>query len=303
MNHQKRYEENLVSRFKSPWDYQSFANAVRTERRFLHTTTVRTFLDAVNRGSQERKLVVPVGKIFSRAQVGCDEWSRTNEPGRRWVEEVPFKPQRMIPLSRNVPEGRINPRGIGYLYLATDAKTAIAEVRPSVGTPVTVAQFETTKQLTLVDLSRETRRKGPPVTGLMWYASVAHRIDELSQQEIDQSVWAQIDNAFSHPVDPHDEYLNYVPTQVIAELLAEKKYDGVIYGSGLNTDGYNIALFDVKSAKFLNAQLYRVDGVDYNFHESSNLWFLKDGQYVTTVITDIRPVDSKEPRSTQSKQD
>ncbi|MXY05863.1 MAG: RES family NAD+ phosphorylase [Gammaproteobacteria bacterium] len=284
-----------MSGFKSPWDYQRFATAVRNERRFFQTSPVRAFLEAVHRGSVDRRVDLPAGKVFSRAQTGFAERNRRDDEGREWIEEVPFRPERMIPPSRNVPEGRINPRGIPYLYLATDDKTAISEVRPSVGTPVSVAKFRTSRQLTLVDLSGATRRDDPPATGLDWLLSVAYRMDQLSQEEIDRYVWAQIDFAFSKPVDSNDEYLNYVPTQVIAESLAEDGNDGVFYGSGLNLKGYNLALFDIHSAEFLNAQLFRVVRVDYDINDMGNPWFLKDGKYFTHEITKIFPADADAP--------
>ena len=120
-------------------------------------------------------------------------------------------------------------------------------------------------------------------------------MDQLSQEEIDRYVWAQIDFAFSKPVDSNDEYLNYVPTQVIAESLAEDGNDGVFYGSGLNLKGYNLALFDIHSAEFLNAQLFRVVRVDYDINDMGNPWFLKDGKYFTHEITKIFPADADAP--------
>ena len=276
-----------VSGFRRPWEYDVFAEAVLSQRRFLHTPAVKAFLDAVDRGSMTREIVMPAGKVFSRAQTGCREMSRQDKTGRRWMEELPYLPERMIPPSRNVREGRINPRGIAYLYLATDDKTAISEVRPSVGMSVTVAKFRTKKQMTLVDLARETRREGLPRTGLMWFSSVMQRKGKISQEDIDQSVWAQIDLAFSKPADPNDEYLNYVPTQIIAELLVERNYDGIIYRSGLNPKEYNVALFDVNSAEFVSAQLFAVDRIDYDFSESGKTWFLKNEEYASIEITKV----------------
>lgn len=281
-----------MSGFKTPWEYNDFANAVRTRERFIHTPAVKAFLDAVCRGSQDRTEVIPAGRVFSRAQTGCNEQWRDDETGRRYMDEVPYSPRRMIPLSRNARAGRINPRGIAYLYLATDQKTAISEVRPAVGMPVTVAKFRTTKEMTLVDLTDENRNNGLRATGLLWYLSVMKQKGKLSQTEIDGSVWAQIDIAFSKPVGPDDEHLNYVPTQIIAELIASQEFDGIIYRSGLNEDGLNLALFDVNSAEFLQAQVFRVNRVDYDAHESGNPWFVKDGAYGTLEITDTRADDS-----------
>ena len=289
-------DEGLMSGFKTPWEYNDFAKAVRKKGRFIHSPTVKAFLDVVCRGSQDRKIVIPAGKVFSRAQTGCKKQWRDDGTGRRWMDEIPYSPKRMIPLPRNAREGRINPRGIAYLYLATDHKTAISEVRPAAGMRVTVAKFRTTKQMTVVNLTAETPEQGLPATGFLWYASVMQRRGKVSQEEIDGSVWAQIDIAFSKPVGPDDEHLNYVPTQIIAELIASENYDGIIYRSGLNEDGFNLALFDVNSAEFLQAQVFRVDRVDYDAHESGNPWFEKDGAYVTLEITDTRTDDGDMPR-------
>ena len=146
--------------------------------------------------------------------------------------------------------------------------------------------------MTLVDLTDENRESGLRTTGLLWYLSVMEQKGELSQNEIDGSVWAQIDIAFSKPVGPDDEHLNYVPTQVIAEIISSQDFDGIIYGSGLNEDGFNVALFDVNTVEFLQAQVFRVNRVDYDASESGNPWFVKDGAYSTIEITDTRAADS-----------
>lgn len=41
---------------------------------------------------------------------------------------------------------------------------------------------------------------------------------------------------------------DYVPTQIIAELIKSLGYDGIAYKSSL-ANGHNIALFDLESAK------------------------------------------------------
>ena len=115
--------------------------------------------------------------------------------------------------------------------------------------------------------------------------------DNLSTDQIEQAVWADIDNAFSRPVGPHDEYVNYVPTQIIAETFLDQGFGGIVYMSALSDEGYNVALFDVNAVELSSCQLFRVPRVKYEFTEHSNAWFLRDGKYFTNVITDIRPVD------------
>lgn len=59
----------------------------------------------------------------------------------------------MRPMKDAAYEGRVNPKGISYLYLATDEKTAIYEMCPWVCKKVTVAKFDARKELRIVDLT------------------------------------------------------------------------------------------------------------------------------------------------------
>ena len=272
--------------FKSVHDYQKFANAVRSRRRFIHSEDVAAFLQAVSNTGKDRETTLTAGATLWRAQTGSREWQRNENGGHEWVEDAPFTPERMIPPVRNPSEGRVNPRGIAYRYLATDRKTAIPEVRPWSGSLVSVAAFKTTRNLRLVDCSKNHGKAG----GWGYLMDIPEdQWDNLSPEQIEQAVWADIDNAFSRPVGPDDEYVNYVPTQIIAEMFLAQDFDGIAYKSALSEEGYNVALFDVNAAEFSSCQLFDVTRVEYEFKECSNAWFLRDGEYFTTVITDIRP--------------
>ena len=142
--------------FKSIDDYREFADTVQSKRRFFHTEIVTAFLKAVSNGSKKREVIVSAGQTLWRAQKGCRDWQRTDAEGREWVEEAPFSPERMIPPPRIPSEGRINPRGIAYLYLASDIRTSISEVGPSNGSLVTVARFDISRELKLVNFSEGT---------------------------------------------------------------------------------------------------------------------------------------------------
>jgi len=59
----------------------------------------------------------------------------------------------MKPIPEKVSDGRANPKGIDCLYIATDYDTAILEVRPLIGSYVTVAKMEITRPLKIVDFT------------------------------------------------------------------------------------------------------------------------------------------------------
>ncbi len=66
---------------------------------------------------------------------------------------VPHSRERMKPLKDRAPEGRINPKGIPCLYLATERDTALSEVRPWIGSLNSVGQFKTSRNLVVIDCS------------------------------------------------------------------------------------------------------------------------------------------------------
>ena len=268
--------------FKEPFDYQIFEDVVKKKRRFVRTAWVDKFLRAVSQGAKAREVLIEPNKDLWRAQDGCAKWPPEDGGEQETAgSRAPHGPKRMVPPDANIAEGRLNPRGIPYLYLASDIATAIAEVRPSVAMPVTVAMFRTTKQIRLVNLWEIERDKDNPfVTGLIWYSIVMRRDTPITQEEIDRSVWAQITNAFSKPVNSSDEQLDYVPTQIIAEALRATGADGVIYESSLNGEGKNYALFDIRSAEFQCARLYQVARITYMTSKDGDLWVSKDGKYL-----------------------
>ena len=74
------------------------------------------------------------------------------------MEPLGYPAERMKPLPNAPTEGRVNPAGIPVLYMATNRRTAISEVRPWIGHSVSVAQFRIRRRLKAVDLSKEIGR-------------------------------------------------------------------------------------------------------------------------------------------------
>jgi hypothetical protein len=187
----------------------------------------------------------------------------------------------------------VNPRGIAYLYLATDRRTAVSEVRPWKGALVSVASFEIRRNLRLVDCSKNHGRAG----GSNYFLSIPiGKLDiPFSQEQIEDAVWTSIDNAFSHPVGRDEEYVSYIPTQIIAERFLDDGFDGIAYKSSLSPKGYNMALLDVNDAELRTCQLFHLTRIDYEFEEWGGAWFLQDGKYFTQVLTDFRAVGEVQP--------
>ncbi|MBU2812713.1 RES family NAD+ phosphorylase [Acidithiobacillus thiooxidans] len=185
-------------------------------------------------------------------------------------EQCPHPVERMKPLRFLATEGRANPKGIPYLYLATSKETSMSEIRPWIGSEISVAQFKIKKELTIVDCS-ECNLTNP------FYFDSSRGIYEPSSKDKEKSVWAHIDKAFSEPVVKNDNRADYAPTQILAELFKNNGFDGVAYKSMLS-DGNNVVLFHPEEAEMLNCSLYVTKNVIFEFGEAANPYFVQSRQ-------------------------
>ena len=164
--------------------------------------------------------------MYWRAQLGHD-YRQEGTGDDAFDVECALPPQRMTPRRDRAIEGRANAKGIPCLYLATAKNTAIAEVRPWIGSYVSVGQFETVRDLRIIDCSHNHGDKA-------YYFSVG-RPRRLTAEETEKAVWSNIDKAFAAPTARDDDVAEYVPTQIIAELFRHEGYDGLAYRSSFCT--------------------------------------------------------------------
>ncbi len=266
--------------FKSWRSFWHFEEAVIRRTRYIHGDEISQFLEAVRQTAAKHADVLPAGTPLWRAQLGNDwksdrpdenDFPTLDMPDGADVVRVssfspdhprlpgipcPFAPERMKPLRERAVEGRANPKGIPFLYLATDRTTAIGEVRPWIGSYVSVGLFKTGRELKLVNCAT-----GP--------LSMFHVGREPPAEKREELVWTCIGDAFARPVTPNDDVADYAPTQIIAELLRADGFDGVIYRSSLG-EGHNIVLFDVNAAELEKCDLFTIRNVTFDADEGGN---------------------------------
>ena len=146
-----------MAEFSSTNSYYRFEQAVTRETRYVYNREVREFLAAVVETSQKRKDSIERSTILWRAQKGYT--FRMENAGTEEEFDVPdaFDPERMVPKSEFVGDGRVNPGGIPCLYLASSKEVAVAEVRPWVGSYISLAQFKIMRNLVVVDCTKDKR--------------------------------------------------------------------------------------------------------------------------------------------------
>jgi hypothetical protein len=131
--------------------------------------------------------------------------------------------------------GRMNARGISVFYGASDAKTAVKEVRPPVGSMVAVARFNILRGLRLLDL-----------TALKTVDSGGSLFDPATLVAMQKgSFLSLLSHTMSRAVMPHEEASEYLTTQAVADYLAsEIGLDGIVFPSVQSGySGTNVVLF------------------------------------------------------------
>jgi RES domain len=241
--------------------FWKFSVSVRYRDRFIHGEQVQAFLASVAASAQNRVFETTLGKALWRAQVG-HAWEQRELDGTQFDEPVPFSSERMKPLRGYAREGRVNPRGIAYLYVASTKETAVAETRPWLGALVSVAQMTPARVLRLVNCSEGHDSK------LDLY------LEEPSPEIREQAVWRAIGREFSKPASPDLDFGEYVPTQVLAEHFRKLGYDGIVYKSKLGP-GLNLALFEPDILDIVDVRLYPVKSVTIEIGEVENSYVVK----------------------------
>lgn len=223
---------------------------MRRQLRYVRGVAHDNFLLAVLETGVRRQLSVTPDTYFGglwRAQLG-NRWKNVNKDGKVQRLPCPYARKRMKPIPDKVSDGRANPKGIACLYVATDYETALLEVRPLIGSYVTVAKVKITKDLKIVDFTSSD-------------VNFAHRFGVETIDVKERAVWSEINHAFSKPVERSDSSLDYIPTQILAELFKSNGLDGVAYKSSYGERGHNIALFDLDAAEIEDCYLCQIEDV------------------------------------------
>lgn len=256
--------EIMISHFKSWHSYRDFEQEVKHSSRYIRSSESNEFLQTLLATSEGFKERIESGSIFCRAQLGC-----------RYGDVFPHKhsphpPERMKPRHREAPAGRANPKGMPCLYLSTKEKTAISEVRPWVGSMVSVAQFKTLRKLVIINFTESKFDPHDKKYKKLEFISYEREPKPIVRKDI---VWTEINEAFSRPIIPNDQVDDYVPTQIIAEFFKDAGFDGIAYASSLGT-GHNLAIFDVDALQIDNCFLYEVNKVDIAFCKTGDDYFV-----------------------------
>ncbi len=248
----KLRNKEKMKTFKNWNSYSEFADEVRYESRYIYSPKVEVFLDTLLETS--RSCIKTLKKDYKlwRAKLGC------NFNDENFA--IPHKREKMVPLIDSAPEGRANPKGIPYLYLATTKETAMAEIKPYKGSKISVCEFSIQTDIKLIDFT-------------LYETHAICSLNEPTDENKLRNVWGEINNSFSKPIKSTDYSADYASTQIIAELFKNKGFDGIKFKSSLG-EGHNIMLFDINNAEPQSFELYELKDISFEFKPSDNVRFI-----------------------------
>lgn len=263
-----QYEPKLPDGHIYHQAWSKFEDELRTKSRYFSSSTKKT-LDAIFKEVAALKthsgvsVVTDAGpgtpiKTLFRARVFQSE--------SKVLEALKYPDKELGPPPPGLASaGRMNAKGIAVFYGAAELDTAIAEVRPPVGSSVVTGEFKILRPLRLLNLEA--------LSGVYAKGSI---FDPAYAKERERAAFlGNLTHKMNRPVQPHDEENSYLTTQVIAEYLAmEAGLDGIIYPSvQKNGASRNVVLFhDASRVETLaipprteiSADLYESD--DEGFH-------------------------------------
>lgn len=217
--------------------WKAFENRIKYINRFHSNMANKKILEAFF-----NNLIVNIGKSkrFYRARISDSGKPISNEN------------MGAAPLGLSTP-GRLNASGIGYLYLCQDYKVALGEIKASLNDVCTVASFEISEELKLVDLSQ---------ISVLSIFSFEDKITYLMNFDI----LKQIDIVMREISNKNRSEIAYVPTEYMSDLIKDMdNVDGIIYESTIDNDTKDLVLFDDEKVHLLEEETinYVVKGINY----------------------------------------
>lgn len=221
--------------------WHAFQRTIRREARYFNTDA-ESWLDDIFTGLNDQRTwngdsvivdiaVVTAGNGFFRARYA---------PNDAKLAEILSDPISQLgpPPNGTATAGRMNAAGLSVFYGAIDRETCLSEIRAPVGSSVVIGRFNPIRPIRLLDLDRLSR--------------VAY-----NGSHFDEDYWGKRNRVYilpaivrriARPIMPGDEAFGYLPTQFVADYLAQRlepKIDGVLFAS-TQTDGVgqNVVLFN-----------------------------------------------------------
>ena len=207
------YEE----RGPDDWDFretwEAFRDEIRFRKRFFSTyaeeALTHIFGDLGTHKSRGESVIREISPDDETFHI----WRGRKAQSPKDLEAILKSPAREIgPPPPRLAKGRMNASGIPVFYGSMEKDTSIAELRAPVGSQVVVAKFELLRPMRLLDLDALTEI----------YVEVSHFDPDYVTHTGRAAFLRSLAHEICRPIMPQDEAFEYLPSQAVAEYLANK---------------------------------------------------------------------------------
>lgn len=238
------------------YEFLKWKNIVNNINRYYDQSTL---LDILYDNASLIEYEISAGRHFYRGRVfDLDEVVSTNGEYLDWVDDKKTSFQGYnkrasgAPPVKNAMEGRLNGKGISFLYTCKDISTVICELRPTIHEKISVAEFITRKKLIFADLT------------------IIKAKEVQNNNQLLSDLLRKIAEEFSIP---HYAGHNYSFTQYLAGHFANMGFHGIVFKSSLDPQGENYVFFNPKDCEAINSQLFMVDDISIQYSSLSRIDF------------------------------
>ncbi len=231
---------------------KAFINEIQYNNRNPRDIKALELLDDISTNSE--RILYPSDKLY-RCRIIKDDNAINKEKNFYGYNAK----DSFVPPANVTSDMRANYRYIPYLYCANHPYTAVVEVRPRLGSRVSVATIEIDAPIRLLDFTM---------------LNISSKMSEVKQ-----NLFYDLSELYSKPITDEDDTLDYIPTQYIAEYAKYLGYDGIAHKSSLtpemnkiSLDRYNVVIFNYKKCKPVRSNVFEVvsNTVELKKCDSSN---------------------------------
>ena len=202
-----------------------------------HTKYKARYFDHKSYNFSVKKSLERFNELFSSMSINMDENIYRARIINKEQEKIDIQKNPSLELgkapSHIVKNNRFSPIGISYGYFSFNEKTALKESRAKTNEEVAIGIFKLTENLKLIDFRKKSMEQylNPFLSSFNFRFYCIVEFIEIFITSI------------SKPISDNDSFLEYVPTQIMAEYIWSIGYDGLLFDSSQECGGENIVIF------------------------------------------------------------
>ncbi|MDO4338921.1 MAG: RES family NAD+ phosphorylase [Eubacteriales bacterium] len=252
--------------------FSRFIKAIEDEKGLtVEVQRIFNIIDDIVLGKEERQFVKELkpGDKYYRARIINPEDDGDLSKGIGKTPEGKFlgynDTNSREPLLGISGEGRNNISGASYLYVASNPETACMEIKSQFGDLISLATFELTETLKIIDFASEKTFQRSDTK----YHGVGLGV-----------LFSQLMLRYTEPVRGENAYK---ATQTISDYLRKTGIDGIAYKSFLTPGGINYTIFNShpRKIKFCESKVLlhkQANHSFWDFNEGSELMSNREGR-------------------------